>query len=204
MTSTVQVAGAVSLAATAAAIGMLAYLHAAATGLSPVRNAVSQYGISSHRWGYRAMTVSMGVAGAALGIALHAVLRGTGVAEILVLVAVFSVARLAISWFPMDAPGTERTTTGTAHGLLAIATFLSAATAAIRLFRVLELHAAWDTLASLSRGLGWAMVVCIGGLVLTRFAPELRRGFGAIERALYVAIVAWLIVLGVACATGQL
>ena len=188
MSTTVEVAGAVSLAGTAAAIGVLAYLHVAPTGLSPVRNPVSQYGISTYRWGYRAVTISMGVAGAALGIALHGAVHGSGVAAILALVAIFSVSRLAISWFPMDVPGTERTTTGAVHGLLAIATFGSVAAAAVRLYRVLE----------------GAMVACLVVLMLSRLAQEVRRAFGAVERALYVGILAWLIVIGVACATGQL
>jgi hypothetical protein len=41
-------------------------------------------------------------------------------------------------------------------------------------------------------------------MLLSRIGPELRRAFGAIERMLYVAIIAWLVVMGVACATGQL
>jgi hypothetical protein len=204
VSTTVEVAGAVSLAGTAAAIGVLAYLHVAPTGLSPVRNPVSQYGISTYRWGYRAVTISMGVAGAALGIALHGAVHGSGVAAILALVAIFSVSRLAISWFPMDVPGTERTTTGAVHGLLAIATFGSVAAAAVRLYRVLEVDSAWKTLAGVSRGLGWAMVACLVVLMLSRLAQEVRRAFGAVERALYVGILAWLIVIGVACATGQL
>lgn len=204
MSATVEVAGAVSLVGVGSAVVALAYLHVAPTGLSPVRNAVSQYGISSYRWGYRLMTISMAIAGGALAIALHGALRGSGVAVVLVLLGVFSLARLAISWFPMDAPGADRTTTGAVHGLLAVGTFVSVAIAAIRLCRVLEGDAARTTLADVSRGLGWAMVVCVGTLVLTRIGPDLRRAFGAIERALYVAIIAWLVVIGVACATGQL
>ncbi|HUD69953.1 MAG TPA: DUF998 domain-containing protein [Acidimicrobiales bacterium] len=204
MSTSVQVAGAASLAGVVASIGALVYLHAVPTGLSPVRNAVSQYGISAHRWGYRLMTISMAASGASLAVALGSALRGSGVTVVLVLLGVFALARLAISWFPMDAPGTERTTTGARHGLLAIGTFLSVAIAAIRLCRVLERDTAWSMLANISRGLGLGMVVCVGILVLSRIGPDLRRAFGAIERALYVAIIAWLVVFGVACATGQL
>lgn len=204
VSGTVEVAGAVSLAGVSTSIGALAYLHRAPTGLSPIRNAVSQYGISSYRWGYRLLTISMAVAGASLAIALHASVHGAGIATVLALLGVFSLARLAISWFPMDAPGAQRTTTGAQHGLLAIATFLSVAIAAIRLCRVLERDPAWTMLASVSRGLGWAMAVCIGILMLSRIGSDLRRVFGAVERALYVAIIAWLVVVGVACATGQL
>ena len=33
-----------------------------------------------------------------------------------------AIVRAAISWFPMDAPGADRTPTGQMHGLLAIGT----------------------------------------------------------------------------------
>ncbi len=45
-TGAVELAGAISLAATAMAIAAITFLHVARTGLSPLRNAVSQYGIS--------------------------------------------------------------------------------------------------------------------------------------------------------------
>jgi hypothetical protein len=200
----VEAAGAVCLAGVAASIAALGYLHGAETGLSPVRNAVSQYGISPHRVGYRVLTISMAVSGASLALALDRALHGAGVATVIVLLGVFSVARLAISWVPMDAPGAARTSTGAAHGLLAVATFLSIAIAAIRLCRVLGRDLAWIQLGNVSRGFGWAMVACFGLMMLSRIGPDLRRAFGVIERALYVAILAWLVAIGVACATGQL
>ena len=60
------------------------------------------------------------------------------------------------------------------------------------------------TLASTSRVLGWLMVACFALLFFARLAPDLRRYFGASERALYAAILAWLVVIGIACATGHL
>ena len=204
VSGTVEIAGAISLAGVASTVGALAYLHAAPTGLSAVRNAVSEYGISSYRWGYRLLTISMRISAAALVLGLRIALQGAGVGAVLALIGAFSVARLAISFFPMDAPGEPRTSTGGAHGVLAAATFVSVSVAAIRLCRVLERDAPWTTLASVSRGLGWAMAACTGILMLSRIGPDLRRAFGAIERVLYVTIIAWLVVIGVACATGQL
>lgn len=203
MSTTIEVTGAVSLAGVGVAVCALVYLHRAPSGLSPIRSAVSQYGITPYRSGYRATTISMGVSSAALAIALRSV-GGAGMPTVVALLGVFSLSRFVISWFPMDAPGSTRTSTGAAHGLLALATFVSVAIAALRLDRVLDDHVAWATLAKVSQGLGWAMVVCLGLIVLSRTATELRRAFGAIERLLYVAIIAWLVVIGVACATGQL
>jgi Protein of unknown function (DUF998) len=199
---TVELAGAVSLAGTVTAIGVLSYLHVARTGLSPRRNAVSQYGISPYRAWYRVMTISMCVAGACLAVALASI--ASRYDEVVVLLSIFSLCRLAISWFPMDIPGTERTGTGTAHGLLAIATFSSIAAAAIRLCKQLEVDPRLDAIANASRVLGWLMVACLALLFLSRLSPDLRRNFGASERALYVLMFVWLVVLGVAGATGHL
>jgi len=202
--STAEVAGAASLAGTAVAIGALAYLHVARTGLSPLHDAVSRFGITSYRAWYRVMTIAMGVAGAGIAVALGSAGLGSGATTVVALVAVFSACRLAISWFPMDAPGSPRTSTGQAHGLLAIVTFASVGAAAIRLCRVLEVDPRLDALANTSRILGWATVVFLVLLFLSRLAPELRRYFGATERLLYLAILIWLVVIGTACATGHL
>jgi hypothetical protein len=105
-----------ALAVTAASLG---YLHLAPTGLSPVRNAVSQYGITSFRTGYRVATISFGAAGVALAAGIGLAIGGRGETVVALLI-VFAIARAAISWFPMDAPGADRTPTGQMHGMLAI------------------------------------------------------------------------------------
>lgn len=194
----------VSLAGVAASVAALGYLHATSIGLSPVRDAVSRYGISPRRAGYRVLTISMAVSGASIAVALARTLHGAGVGNVVVLLSVFVLSRLGISWFPMDVPGAERTSRGWAHVALAVAAFLSIALGAIRLCRVLERTLAWEHLAAVSRALGWAMVACLVLMTLSRVGPDLRRAFGLMERALYVAILAWLAVVGVGFATAQL
>jgi Protein of unknown function (DUF998) len=130
---TESIAGAAALVALTATLISLAYLHAVPTGLSPVRTAVSQYGITRYRAGYRAATISFGAAGAFLATGVGSALTGRGVNLVVVSLVLFATGRLVISWFPMDAPGTALTSTGVAHGLLAIATFGSVATAAFQL-----------------------------------------------------------------------
>jgi Protein of unknown function (DUF998) len=202
VTNAVELAGAVSLVGTASAMGALLFLHLAPTGLSPLRTPVSQYGITPYRAWYRVMTISMGVAGAGIAAALSRL--PSRFYEVIALLAVFAACRLAISWFPMDTPGAPRSSTGQTHGWLAIVTFGSIAIAAIRLCKQLEVNTLLDRLASTSRILGWLMVACFALLFFARLAPDLRRYFGASERALYLAILVWLVVVGVACATGQL
>lgn len=199
MASVAPIAGAVGVTGLAVCVASLAYLHLADTGLSPVRNAVSQYGITRVRGGYRAATISLGCAGGAAAVGIDAAVHGQGVALVVGLLVVFGIARLIISWFPMDAPGTPRTATGAAHGLIAIVTFGSAAIAALRFGQLLTRGGPWHAFASTSTACGWAMVTCIAGLTLSRSSPALRRRFGAIERVLYVAIIGWLAVIAILC-----
>jgi hypothetical protein len=202
--SVAEVAGALTIAGVAGTCGSLAYLHAAPTGLSPVRTAVSQYGISPYRAWYRALTICMGVAGAAVAAAIGASRSGSGVATVVVLCGVFAGCRLAISWFPMDRPGTERTTTGAVHAVLALGAFGAAAAAAIRLSRVLDAETELHALATASKLLGWAMVALVALMLLARLTPEIRRAFGAIERAVYAGILTWLVVIAISSVTGHL
>jgi hypothetical protein len=171
----------------------LVVLHLLPTGLSPIRNPVSQYGISKYRAGYRNMTIAYGVAGvgAAIGIAS---LPGSPAVTVL-LCAIFAIARAVISWYPMDEPGGERTVTGRRHGLLAIAAFLAIALAS-RQFAVLLNH------DNVQPGLATASNVCglvmLASLIITVFV---RRGglpgFGAVERVFYLGATAWLVVVAV-------
>jgi len=195
----VRAAGWVALAALAVTIASLGYLHVAPTGLSPVHNAVSQYGITPYRAGYRVATIAFGVAGAALALGLHDAL--TSVAFVVVLLVVFAVARGLISWFPMDAPGSGPTSTGRTHGLLALLAFGSATIAALRLSHVLARNSIWHGLEPVSTALGAAMAVCLLGLGFAGSSPAVRGRFGAIERGFYVSAIAWFAVFSFACAT---
>ena len=196
-----QVAGAVPLLALAVVVASLVYLHIEPTGLSPLRNAVSQYGIASFKAGYRVATIAFGVAAIALAVGLDKALKGAGTRLVVILLVVFAAARCAISWFPMDAPSADRTQTGQMHGLLALVAFVSAGLAALRLGGVLSREGRWHSLAAVSTELGWVMAACLLGLGLARSLPRARERFGLIERALYLSAIAWFAVFAVAVAT---
>ncbi|MGO9751088.1 MAG: DUF998 domain-containing protein [Solirubrobacteraceae bacterium] len=193
-------AGVTALLALAVVLASLAYLHHAPTGLSPMRDAVSQYGISQFRAGYRVATIAFAIAGGALAAGIDRAVGGHGRAVVLALV-VFAIARGAISWFPMDAPGTEPSATGHRHVLLAITAFAAATFAAGKLAAVLSSGRRWHTLAPVSTTLGAAMAACLIGIALARAQPALRARLGAIERAFYLCAIAWFAVFAVACAT---
>ncbi len=199
--STTEIAGIVSLVGLTGVVASLCYLHLAPTGLSPMRNAVSQYGITEYRVGYRIATVSFGVAGIALAAGLHSALPAPGSSTVVICLAVFAAGRLIISWFPMDAPGSIRTPIGQTHGLIAILTFGSAVFAAFRLGSVLRIESLWHSLWPVSSGLGVTMAACILGMFLGRSNMAWHRAFGAVERLFYLSAIIWFAVFSVACAT---
>lgn len=193
-------AGIVSLIALAAVVASLAYLHLAPTGLSPVRNAVSQYGITKFRAGYRVATIAFAVSGLALAVGLAGEISGRGRVQVVGLLLVFAAARAVISWYPMDAPGAQRSPTGRAHGWLAFAAFGGATLAALQLANALSRADVWRSLAPLSAALGWLMLAVLLGMAVPRYMPAARAWFGAIERVFYGAAIAWFAVFGYACA----
>jgi uncharacterized protein DUF998 len=194
-------AGAICLGATAVAVGALVVLHLLPTGLSPMHNAVSQYGITRYRLGYRVQTISFGVAGAAAAVGLAEAAPGRAHA-LIALVVVFALARLVISWFPMDEPGGEHTNHGQLHGLLAIVTFLAIALAAQRLGTVAQQVPGWSALSTVSGAIAWLMVASLVAMMVVGRRARINRArpsyFGAAERVFYLAIVAWLVGVGVA------
>jgi hypothetical protein len=174
-----------SLVFTGGCVACLLYLHLAPTGYSPLRNAVSEYGVGRYARWYRAQAACAGVAAGLLAGAL-----ATGVSPVPlrvdVLLVVFAVARIAIGRYPTDLIGaTRRTRTGAIHVALAVAAFASASVAGIALKRPEHGQPA----------LGWAMAVCAVGTMLALRRSALRPFAGLIERGFYVAMLAWLVLV---------
>jgi hypothetical protein len=198
-TLVVTLAGAAGLTALAATVGFLVYLHTVPTGLSPLRNAVSQYGISAHRGGYRGATIAFAIAGAAMAVALGVALRDRNPGALVALLLIFAAARALISWFPMDAPGAPATGTGELHRVLAFVAFAAVTAAAFLLSTRLQGWNHWQSLGPLSSGLGWAMLACLLAMLMARDTQRSRQWFGAAERAFYLVALGWCAVFAVAC-----
>jgi Protein of unknown function (DUF998) len=192
-------AGIIALAALAATVASLVWLHLEPTKLSPVRDPVSAYGITPYRAGYRAATIAFGAAGLALAAGISQALGGRGAAAAALLV-VFAVVRAAISWFPMDEPGTKWTRTGWAHAALAFVAFLSVMAAADVLGAVLPGPGRWHELGPVSAALGYAMAGCLATFGWAQWVPAMRARSGAIERGFYLCAIAWCAVFAAACA----
>ncbi len=170
----------------------LVALHILPTGLSAMRNPVSQYGISRYSVGYRVQTIAYGVAGIGAGVGLSTL---PGAAALVVICAVFAASRLAIGWFPMDSPGAPRSQAGNRHGLLALGAFLGATVAAGLMARVLHsdnLHSRYATASSI---LALLMALSLVAMVVDGRTQGGR--FGLIERGFYVFMTAWLVLVAV-------
>lgn len=181
MTGTLGILGA---AATAACFGTLVRVHLRPTGYNPLTNAVSDYGVGPSLSFYRAQTAAM---------ALAAIFVAGGLAKavdpapkrVIVLLLIFAGARLAIPFFPTDLDRTRRTTHGVIHVLLAVIAFASITWAAATLPN--RVH--WAGLTAL--GVAVVVTAVATGLSMrTRFAY-----FGLVERAFYVAVLIWLLVV---------
>lgn len=182
------VTGGVAFAGLASGVINLAVLHRMPTGLSPIHNAVSQYGITRFRIGYRLQTLSYAVAGAALAVGLDRAVGGPSSAIVVICCGVFAVSRALISWFPMDEPGAEPTPTGRRHGILAIVTFVSIAVAAQRLPALLHRDDIHPNVAIASDVIALFMAATFLALIATR-----RRGwFGLVERVYYAEMTVWI------------
>ena len=175
----------------------LVYLHIAPTGLNPVRDPVSQYGITDYFTFYRAAALSLGVASLTLAVALLEALTEANAAGIVFLV-ILGFARLTIGWVPMDAPGAPRTSTGLRHNLLATAFFASATVAAFLFTGTFAGDPALSGIAPASGVLAWAMAVFSALILLTSLVEPLKKYFGLAERLLYVAVLAWVATVAIA------
>jgi hypothetical protein len=188
--------GVVAIVALAIGIGALVFLHVAPTGYSPVRDAVSDYGIGRFAWGYRTQVVAIGVAAAIeAGGFVHDGTAGTAGIGWLV---VYAVSRVAIAWAPTDLPDAQRTRTGRVHAILAIAAFTAIAVSTSSIPNDLRGVSSWDSWADPLNTLGTVVVVTAVATAIAIVVRPLRGVFGLVERLLYVASLAWLLTAAVA------
>jgi len=172
-----------------AATLVLVRLHTLPTGLDPRRDAISDYGTTPFHIYYRTMVVLLGLGAACLALALHR--SGDVRTRGLVWLWIFAAARVLIAGFMTVRPGRPVTVEAQVHWLLAAAAFTSIAFAAPTISSDLDLAHA---LASL-------VIAAAVATLATRAVRPLRRVFGLVERTLYVAFLAWLIVVASSLST---
>jgi hypothetical protein len=185
---------AVATAAFAAAAVTLVWVNLLPTGHRPLRDAVSDYGASGYRLFYTVTVVSLGLGGLLL---LGALARGTGVAAGgLIWLGVYGVSRIAIAFFPTDLEGQPVTQRGRVHVALAAAAFAAIAFAASDLSPALADEPGWAGVADALEVLRWAVVVTAVATLIARVVLPVRQvAFGAVQRLLYAAGTAWLLLV---------
>lgn len=180
-----------ALASAALAFGVL---QLSPTGLDPLTHAVSEWGLGPYAWGYRWFTVSLAVAGAALAVAVPAVLvRRRGPAQVLLVL--FALARSVVGWVPMDAPGAAATTTGLWHWALGTVTFVSFVVLAFMLGARSVLPGPGQAVGRSLTGLGLVGAVCVLEMSAATRVPALMTMFGLVERLDYLAMAVGLAML---------
>jgi hypothetical protein len=175
-----------SLVALALGAGAVVRLHLAGTGLSPVRQAVSDYGTTDQHLLYRVQVVAFGVSALLLMAALADgdAIRDAG----LVWLSIYGAARIAIAWFMIDRDATKQTTEGRVHALLAALAFAAIAVAATTI---------GSDLGDAYLALGWVVAGTAIATAVFRVVPALAPWFGLVERLLYLATVAWIATVAV-------
>lgn len=186
---------AIALIASGLSIGVVALvvLHLVPSGLSPLRNPVSQYGITQFKVGYRVQTLAYGLAGAGAAIGLASLPRPS--LFVVVLCGVFAASRAAISWFPMDPPGGKLSATGRRHGLLGIGAFVALAVAAVDFSRTVGRDHVGAAFGLVSGVLAAVMLVSLVAMATRRRGAA--GNFGLVERIFYLGMTAWLCLVAV-------
>jgi hypothetical protein len=168
----------------------LGVAHLLTDGLNPLRDPVSQYGITPR---FRGLYAGAGesAAVAAIGAILVLVGRvGEGLDLTIVFLVIFAAARAIIPLVPMDAPDTRVTIVGRLHNVLAFAAFASITVAAFVAGGPLH-DAGWTETAVWSTVFGVVMAIGSAGVLISRWVPFLHRNFGAVERVIYLGFILW-------------
>jgi hypothetical protein len=107
-------AAGVLAAAVISAVTAFAVVSASPTGLSPISDATSEWGLGAYTWCFRWFEVALAVAGVtAIGLAQAPTRRR--LITVQVALGCFTFGRALVGWVPMDAPGAPTTTRGLVH-----------------------------------------------------------------------------------------
>jgi hypothetical protein len=187
------VAGLVLLVGAGVTLVSLIVAHVLPTGVNPLRDPVSQYGITPYRGWYWSAAGGAALAGVG-GVLFFAATAGVIATVTVILLVVFASARALIGFFPMDAHGTERTRTGRVHNLLATAAFAAVTAAAFTGAGVLH-DAGFVDQSAWSTGCGIVMAAGTIGILAARVTRP-RVLFGLAERLIYAGFIVWFSILG--------
>ncbi len=177
----------VALAGVVTLVAALGFLHVAPTGLSAVRDPVSGYALTRYRPAYALAAGAAAVAGLAVALLVSGV---PGTSASVGLLFTFAAARALIPVFPMDAPGSERSTSGRVHSVLATLAFATVTASAFLASWPLAV-AGEHLLSAVSSTAGVVMAVGCAVVIAGHSHPGPRRWFGLAERLIYLGFIGW-------------
>lgn len=183
-----------SAACAIAALLVLVRLHLLPGGRTLPPPAVSDYGTGPHHLYYRVMVVLLGASAGLLVAALH---RGTEAESLgLTFLGVYAGTRIAIAFFMTDGPGEPVTVAGRVHLILATLAFTAIAFGAADITDAIENTPGWsDGAGAVLRVASEAIGVTAVLTLAAHLIPQAReRAFGVVERLLYLATIAWLLI----------
>jgi len=193
--------GLIAVISTATAAILVIALHVLPTGVDAVREGVSGYALG--RWALLYQVQAIGCGIAATSIVVCCWILGIGLPVGVVSLGIYAAARFVIVLYPTDPPGTVALSSkGRTHALLAAAAFLSLALAAPTLGLTLAASLPWDRVGSILMAISVAVPLTVVATLAAGGVPPLRPLFGLIERTVYVAGLAWLLIVGLGLAVG--
>jgi hypothetical protein len=164
-------------------------LHVRATGYSPVRHAMSDYGVGPSR---RLFSIYAGVGSAgavALAAALWVAPRPPTPPWLLAVLLAMVAGRIGLALFPTDLEGRKLTLVGLLHYACAVASF-AAAYVFIRNATPRVTGELWEPARPVLAALAWFALPALVANCVT-MAPPLRRVFGLFERVFLATVLLW-------------
>jgi len=189
--------GFIAVVAVSVQLVILVALHLLPTGYSPVRDAISDYGVGRYRSCFWGQLAAGGVACIAVAIALTG-LHPYVPTFVVVMLLANAAARFLMPAFPTDQAGSRfQTVKGSVHMVLAFVAFGAVAAAATSLNGLFAHYPQWSGIKGLLVTLGWFVlagaVLCVLGLI----GPRLKLVFGLIERFFTLSVIAWLYAISI-------
>ncbi|GGG58008.1 DUF998 domain-containing protein [Paenibacillus radicis (ex Gao et al. 2016)] len=182
---------------TSVAIICLIMLHVLPTGYTPIRDAVSDYGVGSYRGWFWLQVVAGGLACLFLAIALSQ-LRPFTPTNVVIALLVTTVSRILLPFFATDQGGSRfQTIQGSIHMILAVFNFGGLVWAAKALWATLSHYPVWQDAESLLNILASVMLWCVIAVVVGLVIPWFKNFFGLFERLFLLSTYLWFFFISI-------
>jgi hypothetical protein len=182
---------AISLAATVAYLAIMSVLHFLPTGYSPVRHAVSDYGVGRYR---SLFTIALYVSSVGVLALAFALLSGVGSPPLatrdLAYLLLIPLARIGMTLFPTNLEGQRISRVGLLHYTCAVAAFTLTYLAISGLTPALRDLVPGDWAHAPLSWMEWVVGPALALVVVTMLRP-LRRLFGVFERVFLLTTNVW-------------